>query len=406
MSLDEKQELRVLHIISSLSMGGVETWIMSMIKLSNSISNELNYKIKFDVCLTSGQKSVFDNDAKSYGVNLHYIEFSRSNLKGFIRDFRYLLANGGYHAVHDHQDCLAGLHLLVGIGHLPDVRIVHVHSPLIHIQSYSSTLLRKFTISFAKLAVALLASHVFGTSRQALTEYGFDTSLYKRMKPRALHCGFDVKRFSGKYEQMHQRVCSELGFENSVKLLLFVGRLEANKNHKNPGFALDVLKACLELRPDVRLLMVGENSSCKEKWESVALSLGVSDKVLFLGIRHDVPELMQGSDLFLFPSVGEGLGMVAVEAQAAGLRVLASDAVPKECSVVPGMVTFKPLSDGAEDWAKDAIALLKMDRPDSLVSNRGVEDSPFSISTSLQDLIEIYSSKYVLEDTVAPGRRM
>jgi len=398
MNLANKPSLRVLHVISSLGMGGVETWIMSLIKLSRSLSNELKYDVQFDICLTSGQKSVFDDDAKSYGVKLHYIEFSRSNFNGFTRAFRSMLVKGNYHAIHDHQDCLAGLHLLIGIGCLPPVKIVHVHSPLIHIESYASGWLRKSTIIFAKLAVALLASHVFGTSSQALTEYGFDGPIYRHKKPRALHCGFDIKRFSGTYEKRHKTICSEFMFPASAKVLLFVGRLEANKNHKNPGFALEVLKESVKQDPSIRLLMVGENSSCKKKWEGIAQSFGIADKVLFLGIRHDVPELMQGSDLFLFPSVGEGLGMVAVEAQAAALRVLASDAVPNECAVIPGMVKFKSLQDGPESWAAEVVSLMNMKRPDSLSSNKAVEDSPFSISTSLEDLINVYSSEIMIED--------
>jgi len=99
---------------------------------------------------------------------------------------------------------------------------------------------------------------------------------------------------------------------------------------------------------------------------------------------------MYASDVLLFPSRGEGLGMVAVEAQAAGLPVLASTAVPRECVVIPDLVRFEPLQRGAPDWARALLEHAARPR-DIAAANKRVAASPFAIENSARALIDLYS---------------
>ena len=98
--------------------------------------------------------------------------------------------------------------------------------------------------------------------------------------------------------------------------------------------------------------MVGDGENARVGFEREVKSWGLQDLIRFVGLRSDVPRLMAGSDLLLFTSVGEGLGIVAVEAQAAGLQVLASEAVPKECEVIAGTIEFKSLAHDSFAWRK------------------------------------------------------
>lgn len=390
-NLSQKPELRVLQVFSVLGMGGAETWLMALLRYFDHIKDDLPFRIQFDICLTGGNKGVFDDEATSLGARLFYPRYSRSNLLTFIREFRTVLANERYDAIHDHQDYTAGLHFLFGIGHLPPVRIAHIHTTFIHIANYSSSRIRKLTAAVGKLLLSRLATHVIGTSRQAVTEYGFDEDRFKKIMRGAVHCGFDVTRFRGDYEIFHHKICEEFGWDKSAKILLFAGRLNPDNNPKNPKFALEVAKACIGKDSLIRFLVAGGGEDERMKLEVIVREWGLQKSILLIGQRSDIPRLMSGSDLFLFPSVAEGLGMVAVEAQAAGLRVLASDTIPRECEVVSGMVEFKPLDVGASVWAEDVLRLISLPHPNQSACNMAVMDSPFSIENSATSLIRLYT---------------
>lgn len=390
---NNKPECRVLQVFSCLGVGGAETWLISLLKYFDQIKEELPVRLRFDICLTGGRKGVFDDEAALLGARLFYPRYSRSNLITFVREFRSILANGCYDVIHDHQDYTAGLHFLFGAGHLPSVRIAHIHTTFIHIDNYSSSRIRKLTAASGKLLLAPLATHVIGTSRQVVTAYGFDEERFSKVKRGVVHCGFDVARFRGWYERSHHEICGEFGWDQTTKILLFVGRLAPTNTPKNPGFALEVAKACIGKDPRIRLLMVGDGEDVKMELEDMVRVWGLQKSIRLIGPRSDIPRLMSGSDLFLFPSVAEGLGMVAVEAQAAGLRVLASDTVPCECEAIPGMVVFKPLDFGPLAWAEEALRLINLPRPDQIACNLVVSDSPFSIENSAASLLKTYTGR-------------
>jgi len=390
--VDLKPEYRVLQVFSSLGMGGAETWMLAMLRHLDRIKDDLPFRIKIDICLTSGYQGYFDEEAASLGAQLYYLTYSRKDCFSFICEFRKILAKGCYHAIHDHQDYTAGLHFLFGTGQLPSVRIAHVHNPYIHIQNYSSSLFRKLIILIGKSILSRKATHIIGTSSKILFDYGFDNTQFRKVKIGPVYCGFDVNCFVGDYSQCHHDICNEFSWDKNSKILLFVGRLNGSLNHKNPKFALQIARLCIKNDPSVKLLVVGDGEEAKKQFQDIVNDWGLQGSLLFLGLRSDVPRLMAGTDLLLFPSVGEGLGMVAVEAQSAGLRVLASDAVPIECMVIPEIVKFKPLADSSDEWAKESLRLMNLSRPNRSVCNKLIRKSPFSIENSMERLLNIYFS--------------
>jgi glycosyltransferase involved in cell wall biosynthesis len=138
------------------------------------------------------------------------------------------------------------------------------------------------------------------------------------------------------------------------------------------------------------VLLVGASSPVTPVLKKRVSEAGMASRILFPGIRLDVERLMLGSDVLLFPSRGEGLGMVAVEAQAAGLPVLASDVVPRECVVIPELVRFQRLQAGEAGWALDLLELAKQPH-DNVESNRRVKASAFSIEASASTLFRLYT---------------
>jgi glycosyltransferase EpsF len=125
----------------------------------------------------------------------------------------------------------------------------------------------------------------------------------------------------------------------------------------------------------------------------LAAELGIEDLVRFVGPSQDVAAYMAIFDLFLFPSLSEGLGIVCVEAQAAGTRVLASDTTPREAAVVPGAMEFLSLDLSEEDWARHAIDLMALPAPDPESWRELVEQSVFGLDRCISQLHEIYRAE-------------
>jgi glycosyltransferase involved in cell wall biosynthesis len=389
-AIDTRPELRVLQVFHVLSVGGAEKWLVSLLEWFASNEQKLPVRLRFDVCLTGGKPSVFDERVMELGARLHYLRFSRHNLASFAHSFRALLAANSYDAIHDHADFAGGLHFLLAMGVLPRIRIIHVHNPVAPIDL---TVGQHLVRSLGQYGVKRLASAVAGTSRVALEEAGYPLESNGRQVRIALHCGFDTQRFALSQSAERESLRQEFGWHSATRILLFVGRLESTFNQKNPEFALNVVKACIDADPTICALFIGAGGEMQASLSERVAAWGLRERILFLGIRHDVPRKMSGADLLLFPSVAEGLGMVAVEAQAAGLRVLASTSTPRECAVAPGMVMFRSLEDSPADWATSALRILDMPRPDPQEARFLVEESPFAIANSARTLLQLYSGR-------------
>lgn len=395
MRVSNKPECRVLQVFGNLGTGGAETWLMAILRYLKEIESELPVRISMHIFITNGVRSDFDDEAKSLGATLHYSKFSRKNLLGFVRDWRRVLRQYDFHVVHDQQENTAGLHFLMGLGYLPSIRIAHLHNPLIHLQSYSSSSLRRATLWLGKFWISKLGTHILSTSRQLIGEQGYFDSKFNKLDRKAVYCGFDTSRFLGDHDSHFRSLCDEFNWPEDTRIILFVGRLNSTEddhlNQKNPAFALEVARICAEKDPTIRMLMVGGGESVRKRLVDRVKSWGLADRILLVGQRTDVPRFMLGSHLFLLTSIAEGLGMVVVEAQAAGLPSIVSDVTPKECAIEHEMVAFLSLKEGPEAWSAMVLEMINKSRIDSVTTNSIVRNSGFSIEKSVEQLLEIYT---------------
>lgn len=389
--MTDHRRIKVLHVVDTLGMGGAETWLMEVLRLWAKARTA-----HMDFLITSGNKGLFDEEAGRLGARIHYLRYGRTHIRQFATEFRRILREGQYDAIHDHQDYASGWHFLMGGSSLPRVRVAHVHNPAYQIRSnYGVTLVRRITAQVGKSLVARYATHITGTSRQVVTEYGFDAPRFCRIPKAALHCGFDPARFLGDVDVMKASVCREFGWPEDIKLVLFAGRIDQSpdighpQNHKNSAFAVSVSIECARREACVCVLFAGALSPAVAVLEQRIAAAGLTGRIRFTAIRKDIERLMLASDVLLFPSRGEGLGMVAVEAQAAGLPVLASTAVPRECVVVPELVRFQQMEAGETQWATDLLQLAARPRniPDA---NKQVAASAFAIENSGRALFRLY----------------
>jgi len=390
--MKSRSPMKVLQITDSLGMGGAETWLMEMLRLWSKSGD-----VQTDFLVTSGNRSFFDDEAERLGARIHYVRYGRTHLPEFAHEFRRILREGRYDAVHDHSDYASGWHFLIGLGVLPKVRVTHIHNPWLHIAAnYGVTPRRRLVAALGRHLVNLLATDVCGTSSEALREYGFQPGRPERPRVQVVHCGFDVTRFNAARDEDRASVLRELNFPPDAKIILFAGRLDRAvefghpQNHKNSWFALQVARAALERDASVRLVMAGAGDS-HEKLERAIFEWGLGNQLRLLGVRKDIGRLMRAADALLFPSQAEGLGMVAVEAQAAALPVLASTAVPRECVVIPELYDALSLAEPVPVWAEKLLAVVAKPRLPIEFCREAVSSSAFSIWNSTRSLKFTYA---------------
>ena len=166
-----------------------------------------------------------------------------------------------------------------------------------------------------------------------------------------------------------------------------VGRFNPQKNHP---FLLDIFTSLLKKEPDAVLLLVGGGEGMP-KIQAKAQELGIAERVRFLGVRSDVADLMQTMDVFVFPSLYEGLPVTMVEAQASGLPCIISDKVPPECILTEGLVNIMPLSASPEAWAEKILTMRAVPRTDRRAE---IAAHGFDITTEAVKLQEFYLNAY------------
>lgn len=384
--------LKVLHVVDSLGMGGAEAWLMELLRHWRATGRP----IETHFVATGGLPAVFDDEARALGATIFYLRYGRRHLPSFAAGFRRLLEAGRYDALHDHQDFASGWHYLMGLGALPPVRVTHVHNPAYQILSnYGVTLGRRLTARAGRRLAARYATHVAGTSSAAITAYGFDAAPFAATPKGPLYCGFDPSRFMAS-PAARTSVRAEFGWPAGVAVVLFAGRFDVSpdpahpQTHKNAGFAVDVAIEVARASDNVRFVFAGPFSPATPILRKRIEAAGFGERIAFAGARGDIGRLMAGADALLFPSRAEGLGMVAVEAQAAGLPVLTSTGAPRECVVIPELVRFDSLDDGAAAWAARLLAALDAPRVDPRLANDRVAASPFAIAHSAAALERLY----------------
>lgn len=373
-------------------MGGAETWLMALLRLWSAAGS-----VEMDFLATSGHAGMFDEEARALGARVHYLRYEKDGLPKFAREYRRLLRELRYDAIHDHSDYASGWRYGMIADCLPPVRVSHIHNPWIHIGSYYGvTRRRRLTALLGKQLVGLLATHVCGTSSEVMSRYGFPAGRSGRLRNLVVHCGFDVSRYSGPRAPDRRAVLDEFGFHEDTKLILFVGRLDPDleidhpRNHKNSWLAALIARETASTDSRVRLLMVGAGGAQRAQMEARIADWGLGDRLKLLGVRSDVGRLMRAADVLLFPSAEEGLGMVAVEAQAAGLPVLASTSVPREAMVIPQLFHTLSLEAPPSQWAKRLLAIMEHPRPNPAACEAALEASDYAIANSAKRLEAIY----------------
>lgn len=237
----------------------------------------------------------------------------------------------------------------------------------------------------------------FGCSRPA-AEAMFGLNWTSDSRWRVLYYGVEVGKFRENVSRLDIR--RELDLPENSWVIGHVGRFATQKNHV---FLSDIAAEVAKRDPRMYLLLIGDGPLRASIQERVN-RLGISPHVRFLGNRDDVPRLMTSAmDVFLLPSLYEGLPIVAIEAQAAGLPCLLADTIAEEIQIVPPLVSQLSLALPAQMWA-EALLNIHANLPTTEDKQRAyslIEASPFSIQHCASQLESMYLREY--EQSLSSG---
>jgi glycosyltransferase involved in cell wall biosynthesis len=372
----------VLHIVGSLALGGIETWLVHMLR------HEKEFCVRHELLLLKRDVGPYEAEVRSLGIPIHRLPLSEGKLNWFKRFGQLLRREGPFAAVHCHAAPHFTAPALETARHAGvPIRIAHSHSARSRSdgKDYPIRLrvARRITIPWFRR----VATRRIGITDLAIEEIAGGNW---RRDPAAsvLIYGFDFAAFREAAER-GKVIRDKLGIPADAPVVGHIGRFEPVKNH---SFLLESFAALIRQLPQSQLVLVGKGR-LRDEFEIQAASLGLSGRVHLAGTTEDAAAYMAMFDLFALPSFSEGLGIVAVEAQAAGTRAVVSETTPTEALVIPGAVEVLPLAAGAEAWGQAMARLLREPAGDPADWLGKVERSRFGIRRCIDELDAIYRSE-------------
>jgi glycosyltransferase involved in cell wall biosynthesis len=297
---------------------------------------------------------------------------------------RLLAEHGPYDIVHCHLHHYSGFPLWLSHRSGVPIRVAHTHNDTSARQAQAS-LARRGYYRTTEYLVNKYATHGLACSGLAAASL-YGPAWKEDGRFAVLNYGSDLSGFQVPADRKAAR--DEFGIPHDAFVVGHVGVFKHQKNHQ---FVIQVGAELIRRDPSIHLLLVGEGE-LRPQIEAWVAETGVGDQIHLAGLRGDVPRLMRDAmDVFFFPSHHEGLGLVMVEAQAAGLPCIYSDTVPEEADVIGSLLHRISLDQDAAHWADRILAqrhVAGQISPEEAFAL--VEDSDFNIINASKNLANLY----------------
>lgn len=328
--------IRVLHIVGSLEAGGLETLIMNIYRKIDTS------QIQFDFVVHHQKVGVYEDEILKRGGKVYHLPFlDDKNILKYKKELKRIIRDGNYKIVHGHHSSLGSLYLKIAKQEGVPVRISHSH-----IASFSKT---------PKGYVKFLITRGFGrnaTHHFACSQWAGNYMYGKNSDFRIINNGIDTEKF--RFDPMFRSIERKKLKIDDDFVICHVGRFHDQKNHT---FIIDIFKEICRLHSGSKLMLIGIGPLEDTIKEKVKL-YGLTDKVLFMGQITNVHQMLSTADVFLFPSLYEGLPLTLVEAQAAGLPIVCSDTITDECHLTEEYSVMS-LETSPHEWAEAVLETMK-----------------------------------------------
>lgn len=363
--------IRILHVVVNMNRGGAETLLMNLYR------NIDRSKIQFD--FLTCKEGVFDQEIRELGGNVHRIPYVTDvgHFKYQKELKKFFFSNPQYKIVHSHMDKMSGFVLAAACGAGVPVRIAHSHST----RSEGGVLGRSYKW-FAGNMIDKYATNWLACSKES-SEW-----LYKNKSENVLILKNGIHSVKYQFSQSKRtEIRAEWGLEENAFVLGHVGRFSSPKNHY---FLLEILKDVLSINPKVVMVLAGDGEllpDVKRKAEELQLT----NKIKFLGSRNDVEKVLQGFDLFLFPSLFEGFPVSVIEAQGSGLPCLISDTITRSVDMGGELINFLPLTSRNE-WLQKIIMFMRNGYSRNQNAYRFIVKNGYDIQNTSNQIVSFYTT--------------
>ncbi|MFD1359142.1 glycosyltransferase family 1 protein [Fictibacillus halophilus] len=362
---------RILQVVTIMNRGGLETMLMNYYrKLDPNL-------IQFDFMVHRIEEGHYDKEITKLGGRIYRMPQIRPG--NYRRYFglleQFFMEHPEYKVVHSHINENSSFVLRAAKKAGVPCRIAHSH-----LSDLGLDMKLPFRL-YARSTMKDNPSHYFACSTNA-GEWLFGKQ--KATQVKVLNNAVNAEEFSFNQDN-RERFRQELGMRDDQLVIGHIGRFNKQKNH---SFLIDIFHNIKGKCPDAMLVLVGDGN-LRLSMEKKVKELGLASNVRFLGVRSDISTVMHGIDLFLFPSLFEGLPVVLIEAQAAGLSCIVSDSITKE-SDITGRVKFINLKESAEAWA-DQILSQSYQHADTKALLR---ESGYDTATMAKWLSDYYMENY------------
>lgn len=359
--------VRILNLFTIMDRGGAETMVM------NYYRNVDRSKVQFDFMVHRSKRGAYDDEIEALGGKIFRFPAVRPwtarEYKKRLKKF--FIEHKEYQIIHVHMSELGCYALIEAKKAGVQVRICHAHNKP-HV--FNLKMLGRW---YFKKKMRPYITHMFVCGNEA-GKWLFGGE--NQDKFYQLNNAIDAEDFRFDLEKRNI-IRKELGIEDKL-VIGNVGRFHYQKNHP---FLIDVFREVYKQQPDAHLLLIGDGAD-RMSVEKKVRNLGLSEVVSFLGVREDISDLLQAMDVFLFPSLNEGLSVASIEAQSAGLPCLISDQVPIECKKTD-LVQQISLGDATTVWAEKVLAAAQVKREDTFEQ---IKAAGFDIHQNAKKLQQFY----------------
>lgn len=332
--------IRVLHVFGNLDTGGAESRTMDIYRQID------RSKVQFDFLIHTEKKGDFEDEINDLGGKVYRVpSFNAKNFFAYFKQVNnFFKLKSKHRIVHGHMLTTGFIYHRLAKKNGVNIRIVHARAGTrgsFSIINIVKELLEKLS--------RFQATHMFAVSK--IAGYSkFGKKNVETGKVKVVPNAIKTKKYAyNALKRKEKRI--ELGVEGNV--IGHIGRFQPQKNH---FFLLNIFNEFLKLDPRSMLILIGKGDLEKEIIDK-AIQLGIEEKVIILGSRNDVPDILQAMDILVFPSTHEGFPGVVLESQAAGLPCLISNEITNEVNVT-NLVKYISLKENTKTWAENINYLL------------------------------------------------